>query len=495
VGGFELAASRHGIKPVWASEIEPFCIAVTKKHFPEMEHVGDICKLNGANLQPVDIITGGSPCQDLSKAGKQAGLAGARSGLFLEMMRVVKEMRRATDGRYPRYVVWENVTGAFSSNEGKDFKAVIEAFTGRQVPIPRVVAGKLKWEHAGMVNGNTGSFAWRVFNARYWGVPQQRQRIFAICDFRGKRAGEILFKPEGVCGDSEAGGAQGQGHAGPAGEGADATGFRQLDFGKFADDCAPTLAARDYKGGYRCMVVEPIVLDRITLCDDHAGDRRGLKIQEDGVTPPLMAQQPHAVAYKLNGISNYAEGVGTLRAKGGDCAGGSETLIVESYCEFDNCEDCPCYDECDKDHNNYAERPKPVCIQGNLVRMAGNNAQNGCGHKIDESFTLNTQDIHAVAVTENQRAEVRLSDYTFPVATGGGKPGQGYPAVLVQEEQQYAVRKLTPLECERLQGFPDYWTDIIDSKDTPRYIALGNSIAIPCAEYIMKGIAAVYDSP
>ena len=211
IGGFPLAAVRNGIRPVWASEIEAFPIEVTKLRFPDMIHVGDITKLNGAELPPVDIICGGSPCQDLSVAGARAGLAGARSGLFMEQVRLVKEMRNADELRgrtaldiRPRFMVWENVPGAFSSGtpKGEDFRCVLEEIvrikvSGVSVPGPY----SWPWQPAGrIVLGADFSLAWRCIDAQYWGVPQRRKRIFLVADFAGRSAGEILFDQESLPG-------------------------------------------------------------------------------------------------------------------------------------------------------------------------------------------------------------------------------------------------------------------------------------------------------
>lgn len=203
-GGFPLAGLLSGITPVWASEIEPFPIRVTTKRLPFMKHYGDISAMNGGNIEPVDIITFGSPCQDMSVAGKRAGLDGSRSNLFYEAIRIVKEMRCATDGQYPRYIVWENVPGAFSSNKGEDFKCVIESIC--QIKDETVAVSKPdKWQNAGEIVGDDYSIAWRVLDAQYWGVPQRRKRIFLVADFTGRRAGKILFESEGLSGYSAEG--------------------------------------------------------------------------------------------------------------------------------------------------------------------------------------------------------------------------------------------------------------------------------------------------
>ncbi|HIE2712244.1 TPA: DNA cytosine methyltransferase [Klebsiella pneumoniae] len=203
-GGFPLAAKLSGIKPVWASEIEPFPIRVTTKRIPEMMHVGSITEIHGDELPPVDIITFGSPCQDLSMAGKRDGLNGQKSSLFFEAIRIIKEMREKTNGQYPRFILWENVAGAFSSNEGKDFREVLQQIfniteSGQEhtsIPMPE------SWDNAGAVLGNSCSVTWRLFDAQFWGVLQRRRRIFLMADFGGGgRFNPVLFEPKGMYGN------------------------------------------------------------------------------------------------------------------------------------------------------------------------------------------------------------------------------------------------------------------------------------------------------
>ncbi len=204
IGVFPLAASRHGIIPVWASEIAKIPIGITKRHFPDMLHLGDITELDGAKLPPVDIITFGSPCQDLSLIGPRKGLSGNKSGLFFHAIRIIREMKEATNGRYPQIAVWENVAGAFSSNQRLDFKYVLEAFSETDIPMP--ASGR--WANAGMVRSSRAELCWRLMDARYWGNPplvQRRKRIFLVADFRNRRASEILFKPRRVYSDTETG--------------------------------------------------------------------------------------------------------------------------------------------------------------------------------------------------------------------------------------------------------------------------------------------------
>ena len=227
-GGFPLGGILAGIEPRWSSEIEPFPVLVTHKRLPQVQHYGDVSTLNGAELPPVDIITLGSPCQDLSIAGKRAGIHdGDRSNLFFQAIRIIKEMRDATNGQYPRYCVWENVPGAFSSNGGDDFKAVLEAVIGVkekgiEVPSPE----NHRWPKSDVYLGNGWSVAYRVFDAQYWGVPQRRARIYLVADLAGGSAGEVLFKSEGVSGYTPQGFRSWQGAAGGAEEGTGETGGR-----------------------------------------------------------------------------------------------------------------------------------------------------------------------------------------------------------------------------------------------------------------------------
>ena len=200
-GGFPLGGLLCGITPVWASEIEPFPIRVTTKRLPFMKHYGDISQMDGGKIEPVDIITFGSPCTDMSIAGRRAGLDGKQSVLFYQAIRIIQEMRDATHGKYPRYIVWENVPGAFSSNHGEDFKAVLEAVIGikepgAQVPMPE----KNLWPYADLYMGEQWSVAYRTLDAQHWGVPQRRRRIFLVADFAGWGAGQVLFESEGLSG-------------------------------------------------------------------------------------------------------------------------------------------------------------------------------------------------------------------------------------------------------------------------------------------------------
>lgn len=203
-GTCQFAATQSGIKPMWASEIEPFPVSVTNKRFPNTEQLGDITQINGYDIAPVDVVSFGSPCQDLSVAGKRAGLDGERSGLFLEAIRIIKEMRCKTNEEYPKIAIWENVPGAFSSNKGEDFRVVLEELckikrSDTVIPRPTARGGRQgKWEDAGLILADEFSIAWRVLDAQFWGVPQRRRRIYLVVDFTGQCAGEILFVRKGL---------------------------------------------------------------------------------------------------------------------------------------------------------------------------------------------------------------------------------------------------------------------------------------------------------
>ncbi len=378
IGGFPLAAKRNGIRPIWASEIEKFPMAVTRYRFPKMTHMGDITKLHGENLPVVDIIAGGSPCQDLSVAGRREGLAGMRSGLFLEQIRIVKEMRKQEERRQrssgrradvpvrPRYMVWENVPGAFSSGEpkGADFKRVLEEVCGiseESVSLPGPPDGA--WTPAGIILGQEFSVAWRVLDAQFWGVPQRRRRIFLVADFGGYSAGEILFESQGVW--------------------------------------------RHY--------------------------------QESKVSREKTARASGRGSFKTAGIGAINE--------------------------------------------------EPYCIAGNIINRQDKNGGNGCGYLQGISYTLTATDQHCVAYMDDQ-PEL----YQNVIGALCARDEKGVNSTYVSQDKcivsrRKRVRRITPLECERLMGFPDHWTDIPGASDGVRYKALGNSVAIPCVEYILSGIA------
>ncbi|MGI6633804.1 MAG: DNA cytosine methyltransferase [Christensenellales bacterium] len=324
-GGFPLGGLLCGIDPLWASEIEPFPIRVTTKRIPQMKHYGDINKLNGAELPPVDIITFGSPCTDMSVAGKRAGLDGEQSVLFYEAIRIIKEMRCKTNGRYPRYAVWENVPGAFSSNKGADFKAVLEAVIGvkepnTSVPLPE----KGRWPYADIYMGDGWSLAYRTIDAQCFGVPQRRRRIYLVADFAGRCAGEILFESQGVSRDFTPSGSPWQRTAGNAERciGTSSGGLVCLnDQGgsvmSVSMDVSATLRAEEH--GH-----QPCVLQSSGFCTEHSSKSRGVGYEEErsptlraGVVPGTVLSFEPGAASRVGGHTD--ENIsGSLRANMGD---------------------------------------------------------------------------------------------------------------------------------------------------------------------------------
>ena len=358
IGGFPLAAIHNGIIPVWASEIEAFPIQVTKLRFPQMQHTGDITKLNGKTLPLVDVICGGSPCQDLSVAGQRRGLAGERSGLFMEQVRIVKEMRNADENRglpdhlvRPRYLVWENVPGAFSSAQGEDFRAVIEEIVrikDSACHVPRTDTGR--WEPAGAtILGDRFSLAWRVLDAQYWGVAQRRRRIFLVADFGGHTAPQILFEQDRLFGDSSESQSAGQGTAGTASQGTDHTGGTCLtpwDVQSrriFSEDTVwPALYGGEGGGHGYIQKKEQENAEQVLCLNDQGGERMDIT---EGFTatlragmsghPPLVAEQTavSGVVTKGNGDCFLTPDVHTSLTGGGGQAGqGYPCVLTAGFC-------------------------------------------------------------------------------------------------------------------------------------------------------------------
>ena len=336
-----MAGILAGIKPVWSSEIEPFAIRVTTKRLPDVKHYGDVSALSGADLEPVDIITFGSPCQDLSIAGKRSGLDGSRSGLFFEAIRIVKEMREKTNGEKPRFVVWENVPGAFSSNKGEDFKAVLEEIVRIKEPEapPLPPPEKGRWPYADCCLGDGWSVAYRVLDARYWGVPQRRARIFLVADFAGGRAPEILFKSEGVSRYSAESFRERKGTAGDLKEGIGAAG-RADERGRVvlndqggsrmdvSEDVVSTLRAEAHH--------PPVVMDEgepaaAGFCTEHSANARSIGYEEEtsptlraGVVPAAIALDYHPADSRI-GIGE-TDTIQTLTGRMG--TGGNNVPLV-----------------------------------------------------------------------------------------------------------------------------------------------------------------------
>jgi len=457
IGGFPLAAQRAGIKTLWASEIDPTCIEITRRHFPHVQHLGDITQLHGGKIPPVDIITFGSPCQDLSSAGKQEGIDGERSGLFRDAMRIIYEMREATHGKYPTFIIWENVNGAFGSNNGNDFRVVLEEITNTRISMPN--SGR--WATAGMVGGCAGgaSVAWRQLDSQFWGVPQRRKRIFLVGDFRANRAPEILFKCEGLLGYVRKSRKEGEKVAASIVRDIEITGGldegeRVVDFGRTAD--------RVY--------INPETARAITATDGGGGSATGLYLMPEG--EPLIHPINLQVATRHIALG---EGTGLGVADEGQPA---YTLQAAHQ------------------HAIFAAYPirDPQLNQNANGFIIGKQGQ--------PAPTLSTVDRHAVAAFEMYENYSRggFREGCGTLRASGGDYGGGSENLIVIFQKiafyvRYVLRKLTPLECERLQGFPDYWTryNATSGKiaDTPRYTALGNSLAVPCAERVFRGIMAV----
>lgn len=333
-GGFPLGGLAFGIEPKWKSEIEPFAIAVTNKHFPQVKHYGDVSTIDGGVIEPVDIITFGSPCQDLSVAGKRAGLEdGERSNLFYQAIRIIKEMRSKTDGRYPRYIVWENVPGAFSSNQGQDFRSVLEAVCSVKEPeihIPQPSSGK--WTSAGEIVGDGYSVAWRTLDAQYFGVPQRRRRIYLVADFGDECAGKILFESEGLSRDIEESCREREGSAGGAEVGVGATGFDGYN-GSITGEVEATLGMNCGMSSGRNGVVQAA-----GFSTEHSATSRGIGYEEE-TSPTLRASRvPAAVALENHPADSRVEicedgKVQTLTSRMGT-GGGNVPLVMNSENEL-----------------------------------------------------------------------------------------------------------------------------------------------------------------
>ena len=508
-GGFPLGGLLSGITPVWASEIEPFPIRVTTKRLPFMKHYGDVSRMDGRKIEPVDIITFGSPCQDMSIAGRREGLDGSRSSLFYEAARIVKEMRCSTDGRYPRYIVWENVPGAFSSNKGADFQSVLEeicSVKGYEIHTARPE----RWPAAGEIVADDFSLAWRVFDAQYWGVPQRRKRIYLVADFAGGSAGKILFESEGVSGYTPQGFRPWQGVAGAFAEGAGASGCVCLnDQGgsriDVTEDVAATLRAENH--GH-----PPCVMGAAGFCTEHSAQARGIGYGEE-TSPTLRAGTVPAAVYENHSQDtryigpletaptvNATYGMGgnnqpfvvetpkTLKIRSGCEGGGKGALIQDNKsatlgCNNDQTLFVPkVYGICSKDSNAMkSENPKsgfyeaetsrcldanggnPTCnqggmavvaLQGSMIGRADKNGPQGSGVNEDVSFTLDVVDRHAVAYCMTTGTYTQTLEEQSPTLMARDYKD---PPVVNETEPEYIVRRLTPTECARLQGFPDWW--------------------------------------
>ena len=496
-GGFPLGGLISGITPVWASEIEPFPIRVTTKRLPQVKHHGDISKMNGADLEPVDIITFGSPCQDMSIAGKRDGLSGSRSSLFYEAVRIIKEMRCKTDGKYPRFIVWENVPGAFSSNKGEDFRAVLEEvckIKDESVSVPK----PNKWNTAGRILGDGYSVAWRQFDAQFWGVPQRRKRIYLVADFADWCAGKILFESEGLSGYSKTSISSWQGSAATVRESTENAGI-SLMFENHGQDARYTgpldvsqtvLSTYGTGGNNQPFVVQtPKTLKIRSGCE---GGGKGALIQ-DNLSATLATNNDQTlfvpVAYGIcskdsNSMKSENPNSGFYEADTSRCLDGNGGNPA-----------------CNQGGIAVVDESKTYALQGSMIGRKDENGPQGDGIGEDASFTLNTVDRHAVVYAIDRESfncgqnfarnlgisedgvnstlkatgpdAVAVPTYSSSKASFFTSAEEELANTLVAadykdppiiNELEYIVRRLTPTECARLQGFPDWWCSNLGTK-------------------------------
>ena len=617
-GGFPLGGLISGITPVWASEIEPFPIRVTTKRLPFMKHYGDVSRLKGADLEPVDVITFGSPCQDMSVAGRRAGLDGSRSNLFYEAVRIAKEMREATNGRYPTWLCWENVPGAFSSSAGADFKAVLDEI--RKIKDPEADTPRpAKWPNAGCILADDHSIAWRVFDAQYWGVPQRRKRIYLVADLAGQRAGKVLFESEGLSGYTPQGFRSWQGSAGAAEEGAHPAGVGTDGYNGAIADIAATLGVNCgmSTGRNGVMVLNDQGGSFMAVSEDVTGT---LRSQMDG-HPPVVVDTPDAIAVENHPTDSRVTVSGdgkvqTLTSRMGT-GGNNVPLVMKIRCGCEGGGKGPLiqkdksgtlatnndqtlfvptvYGICAKDSNAMksdnpnsgfyeaettrtldANGGNPVCnqggmavvaVQGSMIGRSDRNGPQGCGFGGDVSFTLDATDRHAVAygidratynMGQNAQFAPCIETEVEPPMLAKGPGAVAHPVYstskssyhtlaeedivntlvatdykdppTVTEEPYYIVRRLTPTECARLQGFPDWWCAGLETEepaeeeiefwrevfethrlvtgsaakpktrvqivkwlkdphaDSAEYKLWGNGVALPCVCFVLAGI-------
>ena len=428
-----MAAQRNGITPVWSSEIEIFPLEVTKRRFPNVKQLGDVTQIDGSKIEPVDIITSGSPCQNFSQAGDRRGLCGSESRLFYESVRIVRQMRLSTGGIYPRYYIFENVPGTLTSNAGMDFRIILESITDSKIPIPR--SGR--WATAGMVRSRLCDVGWRCIDAQYLGVAQRRNRLWIICDFAetGRNIAQILFEQKSLQGNLEEEQGTGQGVAIPIEEG-------------FGDSSR----------------IIPFDTTQITSKDNFSNPKPG-----DPCHPLCAGGHPPAIAY--DGSATWDDKIKEpicLRMRAGKEGGGKGALLSydkamslrvlndQIMFEIHHTDDIVRFPSGNKANCLQARMgtggnqvPLIYSIQGNMVDRESK--QHGWGISENISCTLTESDRHAIA-------------------------GVDY------------VRRLTPIEAERLQGLPDNWT-LIDHKsctDSARYRALGNGMAQPVPDFLLR---------
>ena len=492
-GTFPMMAMLSGIVPVWKSEIEPFPIAVTEKRLPFVKHLGDINSVNGAEIEPVDIITFGSPCTDLSVAGKRQGLNAERSGLFFQAIRIIKEMRGATNGKYPRFAVWENVTGAFSSNGGEDFRCVLEEFckikdADLSVPKPE------KWTKAGEIMGENFSVAYRTFDAQYWGVPQRRMRVYLVADFEGGCASKILFESEGMSGYSAESFRAWQETAQSFGNCSEETGSG-LMFENHSQDTrytgplnvAQTVSATYGTGGNNqpFVVESSVVPATLKIRCGHGNSGRGALIQKNKSATLSCNNDQTLFVPKAYGIcGKYSNSMLSNNPNSG-------FYEAETSRTLDTSNQSPCKN------------------QGGMVVVEGNGSRpshHGDGYKESETmYTLNCTENHAVsygigrpAMNQgyNARFSFQIEEEKSPTLVASGAGGIAHPKYSTSKnshhtvakkekantlvasdykdppvvndstpEIEYIVRRLTPQECALLQGMPTWWCDDLGTEN------------------------------
>ena len=494
-GGFPLSGTLCDIEPMWAAEVEPYPIAVTSNRFPNMKHLGDISKVNGAEIEPVDIITFGSPCQDLSVAGKRAGLKHedngddetTRSGLFMEAVRIIKEMRKATNGQYPRFAVWENVPGAFSSNNGQDFRIVLEELI--KVAEPYAVMPEVPnkgWAYADSFSGDGWSLSYRVFDAQYWGVPQRRRRIYLVADFRGGCAEKILFEREGLRGYFTESRTQGQTVTPDAERSVGADDKERVCYGISSYESnsmkssnprsgiyeAETSRTLDGNGGNPTCnqggiaIVENIpytlkIRSGVSVDSYGKAAGKGALIQENlsatlGVSQDQYLFQP--IGFDGYNASETGDKSATLGVNCG-MSTGRNGVITDTHILDDqggSVINVRVDGKAPTLRAMMGGHPPVVMIPKSAEGLdAYNQTLNGTcpGH---HDGVVISQPCHTITtgsytqVEEEKSPTLMARDYKDPTCV------EFYDA----KERRYIVRRLTPTECARLQGFPDQWGHI-----------------------------------
>lgn len=483
-GGFPLGGMLAGITPVWASEIEPFPIRVTTRRFPNVKHYGDVSRMDGGKIEPVDIITFGSPCTDMSIAGKRAGLDGAQSSLFYQAIRVIKEMRCATNGRYPRWICWENVVGAYSSNQGRDFKAVLDAVIGivepgAEVPMPE----KNRWPCADLYMGERWSVAYRTFDAQHWGVPQRRRRIYLVGDLAGQCAGQVLFESEGLSGYSAEGFRAWQRTARDSAAGLGAAGgvcLNDQGGGRMdvSEEVTATLRAQEH-GHPPCVLAAG-------FCKECSAQSRGVGFEMERAPTlragaiPTAVYENHSQDTRYTGPLDTAPTVSSTYGTGGNNqpfvveADTPKTLKIRSGCEGGGKgpliqEDVSATLSCNNDQTLFvpkcygigaaysggmlSDNPHSGIYEADTARTldqgGGNPACNQGGIAVVEEPTYAMTPCTYTQIEREKAPTLNARDFKDPTFVNAG----------------YSVRRLTPTECARLQGFPDFWCSGLDTPE------------------------------